>query len=59
MRGLRLTALLLIASMVALTILYFDDPWLWRRFTNTFIYMAGDQPDLLKPNEPVAGDGSL
>ena len=35
MRGFRLTVLLLIAIVVALSVLYFEDPWLWRRFSDT------------------------
>ncbi len=59
MRGFRLTILLLITIIVALSILYFEDSWLWRRFANTFIYATVEQPRILMPNEPVAGDGSF
>jgi len=60
MRGLRLTVLLLITIIVALSILYFEDSWLWRRFASTFVYAAAEQqPRILKPNEPVMGDGSF
>ena len=57
MRGFRLTILLLLAITVALSIFFFQDPWLWRRLAGTFIYAAGDQPRILAPNEPVTGGG--
>ncbi len=59
MRGLRLTALLLIVIIIAMNILYFEDAWLWRRFTNTFVYALDKQPRILNPNEPIMGDGSF
>jgi len=59
MRLFRLTVLLLIAIIVALNILYFRDPWLWRRFVDTFVYAVGEQPHILRPNEPVAGGDSF
>ncbi len=59
MRHFRLFLLLLITLIVALNILYFKDPWLWRRFASTFVYAASEQPRILKPNEPVTGDDSF
>ncbi|MFQ5635675.1 MAG: serine hydrolase, partial [Gammaproteobacteria bacterium] len=55
----RLLLLFVILLLVALLSVYFQDPWLWRRYTNTFLQLAGSQPRLLNPNEPVAGDGSF
>jgi CubicO group peptidase (beta-lactamase class C family) len=57
MRGLRLTILLLLTVTVAVSIFFFQDPWLWRRVAGTVIYAAGDQPRILAPNEPVSGGG--
>ena len=59
MRGLRLFVLLLVTLTVAINIFYFQDPWLWRRLTNTFIYAVSDQPSVLRPNEAVSGDDSF
>ncbi|MDH3978610.1 MAG: serine hydrolase, partial [Gammaproteobacteria bacterium] len=58
MRRFRLFILLLIAIGVAWNILYFQDPWLWRRFTSMFTYMVGGQSQVLSPSEPVASDGT-
>ena len=57
-RRFRLFILLLIAIGVAWNILYFQDPWLWRRFTSMFTYMVGGQSQVLSPSEPVASDGT-
>lgn len=59
MRGFRLTILLLIALAVASSILYFEDPWLWRRFVGTFVSFGGEPSQILKPNEPITGNGSF
>jgi len=59
MRRFRLTILLLIAIAVAFSILYFEDPWLWRRFAATFIPTGNEQPKILKPNEQISGGGSF
>lgn len=59
MRSFRLTVLLLISIIVALNILYFEDPWLWRRFAGTFMSLAGQESRILKPNEPVDGGGTF
>ena len=56
MRSFRLTILLLITIVVALSILYFEDPWLWRRLADTFIYTTDGKPRTLTPNEPIAGN---
>lgn len=59
MRGFRLTVLLLIVALIAVTILYFEDPWLWRRFADKVVSSVDEQPRVLRPNEPITGDGSL
>lgn len=59
MRGFRLTALLLITILVSISILYFEDPWLWRRLTDKVISSVDEKPKILLPNEQVNGDGSL
>jgi CubicO group peptidase (beta-lactamase class C family) len=55
----RVLLLFLILLLIGLVSLYFDDPWLWRRYTNTILQLAGDQPRLLNPNELVSGDGTF
>jgi CubicO group peptidase (beta-lactamase class C family) len=55
----RVLLLIVILLAVGLLSLYFQDPWLWRRYTNTFLQLAGSEPRLLRPNELVSGDGSF
>jgi len=55
----RVLLLFVILLAVGVLSLYFQDPWLWRRYTNTFLQLAGGGPQILNPNEPVAGDGSF
>lgn len=55
----RVLLLFLILLLVGLVSLYFQDPWLWRRYTNTYLQLAGYEPRLLTPNELVEGDGSF
>jgi CubicO group peptidase (beta-lactamase class C family) len=55
----RVLLLIVILLFVGLLSLYFQDPWLWRRYTNTFLQLAGSEPRLLRPNEAVSGDGSF
>ncbi len=59
MRGFRLITLLFITMLVGLMMLYFEDPWLWRRFTDTVVFATGEQPGVRKPNEPITGDGGF
>jgi len=55
----RVLLLVVILLLVGVLSLYFQDPWLWRRYANTMLQLAGNQPRLLNPNEIVAGDGSF
>lgn len=55
----RVLLLFVILLAVGLLSLYFQDPWLWRRYANTMLQLAGDQPRVLNPNEIVSGDGSF
>ncbi len=59
MRGFRLTVLLLITILVAISILYFKDPWLWRRLADAVISTVDENPHILSPNEQVNGDASF
>ena len=54
----RLAATALVIAVVVVNVIYWQDPWLWRRYFNTFAQLAGSQPRLLEPNEIVRGDGS-
>ena len=55
----RVLLLIVILLLVGLGTLYFQDPWLWRRYTYTFLQFAGDQSELASPNEAISGDGSF
>ena len=59
MRASRMILILLLIAAVLVNILYWRDPWLWRRFANTFLQLAGGTTRLLEPHELVAGDQSL
>ncbi len=58
MSRLRKFLLMLVLLLVGLNLLYFEDPWLWRRYVQTLMQLTGDAPQLLTPSEPVTGDGS-
>jgi len=55
----RLLLLFVILLLVAVMSFYFQDPWLWRRYTGTLMQMAGSEPRLLTPNEIISGDRSF
>ena len=55
----RVLLLVVILLLVGVLSLYFQDPWLWRRYTGTMLQLAGRQPEVLNPNELVEGDGSF
>ena len=59
MRTSRTILILLLIAAVLGNVVYWQDPWLWRRFANTFMQLAGNAPRLLEPNEQVAGDRSF
>ncbi len=58
MRTSRILILVIVALLIAVNALYWQDPWLWRRFVDNLSPPATDRPELLRPNEVVAGDGS-
>ena len=43
---------------IAFSVLYLEDPWLWRRYGGLFTSMVGIDLDL-EPTETVRGDGSF
>ena len=59
MRASRTILILLLIATVLANIVYWQDPWLWRRFANTFLQLAGAAPSLLEPNELISGDNSF
>ena len=56
---LRVLLLFVILLSVAVASFYFQDPWLWRRYADTMMQLAGAEPRLLTPNEIISGDRSF
>lgn len=49
---------ILLVLTVVISLVYWQDPWLWRRYAGTFAQIAGSAPRLLTPNEIIRGDGT-
>jgi CubicO group peptidase (beta-lactamase class C family) len=54
----RRTAEILLVVTIVVSLVYWQDPWLWRRYAGTFAQLAGISPRLLTPNEPIQGGGN-
>ena len=48
----------LVFLTIVVSLIYWQDPWLWRRFAGTFAQLAGSAPRLLTPNEVIDGGGT-
>ncbi|MDJ0928080.1 MAG: serine hydrolase [Gammaproteobacteria bacterium] len=52
----RRSLIVLLLLAVVVNVVYWQDPWLWRRYASTFAQFFGAAPRLLRPNEQVSGD---
>jgi CubicO group peptidase (beta-lactamase class C family) len=50
--------LVLIVVFVAISLVYWDDPWLWRNYVRFFTSGDPQGIELLPPGEEIVGDGS-
>lgn len=48
---------ILLVLTIVVSLVYWQDPWLWRRYAGTFAQLAGSAPRLLAPNEVIRGSG--
>lgn len=54
----RRTVEVLVFLTIVISLIYWQDPWLWRRYAGTFAQFAGSTPRLLEPNELIQGGGT-
>ena len=51
--------LVLVLACVIVTIVYWQDPWLWRKYVQFFSSGNPEAPEVLRPFETIYGDGSF
>jgi CubicO group peptidase (beta-lactamase class C family) len=49
---------ILVFIVILVSLVYWQDPWLWRRYAGTFAQLAGYAPRLLTPNAVLQGGGN-
>lgn len=59
MKALKVTGWLTLALFVAVNVVYWQDPWLWRRYSGFFTGLEPHESEGRKPQESVTGGNSL